>query len=287
MLSQQEDYPPEVFRSLWNLIDSHDTERALWTLTPGDETTAGRELDAAALNEGKKRLRLAAFVQFTMPGMPTIYYGDEVGVTGDDDPDDRRTYPWPDLGGSPDGDLLADYQALSQLRADNPALRDGDLRFLYVGSDDEGTIVYARHTEGQVALVAINRSNEARTMTVPVAGLLPDGTFMSGGNRGATVDDGVVVVSVTPLSGAVLLTGDGDFTAPDAPANLVLAGDQFDHDESADAVSYNLYASPLSGGGYVRVESLAGAPAGSRYFVMTAVDAAGNESGWSNEVAIP
>ena len=48
-----------------------------------------------------------------MPGAPTVYYGDEVGLTGDDDPDDRRTYPWADLGGTPDTALLAHYTALA------------------------------------------------------------------------------------------------------------------------------------------------------------------------------
>lgn len=286
MLSQQEDYPPEVYRSLLNLIDSHDTERALWTLTPGEETTAGRELDAAALNEGTRRLRLAAFIQFTMPGMPTIYYGDEVGLTGDDDPDDRRTYPWADLGGSPDEDLLSFYERLAELRAGSPALTEGDLRFLHIGSDDEGTIAYARRTDDQVAIVGINRSNEPRSLTVPVGGLLPDGTFLSGGNRGTTVDAGVITVSVGPFDGFALLTDDGDFAAPVAPVNLVLAGDQFDYDQSPGAVGYNLYASPVSGGGYRLVASLAEAPPGSRYFVMTALDEAGNESGYSNEVTI-
>ena len=51
-----------------------------------------------------------------MPGAPTVYYGDEVGMTGDDDPDDRRTYPWSDIGGSPDNSLFAHYQTLSNHR---------------------------------------------------------------------------------------------------------------------------------------------------------------------------
>ena len=53
-----------------------------------------------------------------MPGAPTIYYGDEVGVTGADDPDDRRTYPWADEGGTPDTALLDALPALAALRQD-------------------------------------------------------------------------------------------------------------------------------------------------------------------------
>ena len=59
--------------------------------------------------------------------MPTVYYGDEVGVTGGDDPDNRRTYPWPQEGGKPDLALAAHYGALGLLRAAAPVLRDGTL----------------------------------------------------------------------------------------------------------------------------------------------------------------
>ena len=117
MASQREDYADAAYYSLMNLLDSHDTERLLWTLTPGAETPAAREQDAANVAAGKQRVRLASLIQFTVPGAPTVYYGDEVGITGDDDPDDRRTYPWADLGGSPDTALFAHYQALASLRA--------------------------------------------------------------------------------------------------------------------------------------------------------------------------
>ena len=55
------------------------------------DTRADKEFNAANLENGKRRLRIASLIQYTMPGAPTVYYGDEVGVTGDDDPDDRRT----------------------------------------------------------------------------------------------------------------------------------------------------------------------------------------------------
>jgi glycosidase len=297
MLSQQEDYPPEVYRALLNLIDSHDTERALWTLTPGDETPADKEENAANVADGIKRLELATLIQFTMPGAPMIYYGDEVGLTGDDDPDDRRPYPWPDQGGSPDRDLAGSYHLLTYRRANDHALTDGDLRFLLTGDHDEGTIAYGRRTDDQVAIVAINRSSEARTLKVPVNGYLPDGAFLTGGNRGVAVDGGFLVLDVSPLSAVVLMTGDGDFAAPDAPAGVTAIrldpGSPvqllFDPVDGGD--SYNYYGSPLSGGGYVRlitgdkhVPFMDSFLPQYRYFVVTAVDAAGNESSYSNEV---
>ena len=131
LASIREDYPDAAYYTLMNLLDSHDTERLLWTLTPAlTETCADKELNAANLAAGKQRVQLASLIQFTVPGAPTVYYGDEVGVTGDDDPDDRRTYPWPDLGGMPDNALLSHYSQLSALRRVNPALTAGDFRVL-------------------------------------------------------------------------------------------------------------------------------------------------------------
>ena len=126
MESIREDYPDAVYWTLMNLVDSHDTERILWTLTPGDENAAEREVNSQNLGEGKKLVKLAALIQMTMPGAPTIYYGDEVGVTGDDDPDDRRTYPWGDantkkLGDTrkPDTGMRDYYKSLTKMRKDH------------------------------------------------------------------------------------------------------------------------------------------------------------------------
>src|SRR5687767_12478795 len=137
--SVREDYPDAAYYSLMNLLDSHDTERLLWTVTPGQETQSDKELNLANLAAGKQRVRLASLIQFTVPGAPTVYYGDEVGITGDDDPDDRRTYPWADLGGTPDNDLLAHYQALAAVRKANAALTQGDFRAL-LADDGTGTV---------------------------------------------------------------------------------------------------------------------------------------------------
>ncbi len=96
LISVREDYPDAVYYTLMNILDSHDTQRILWSLTaPGQPRNREvREFNAENLAAGKAMLRLATIVQMTTPGAPTIYYGDEVGLTGDDDPDDRRTFPW-------------------------------------------------------------------------------------------------------------------------------------------------------------------------------------------------
>lgn len=303
--SIREDYPDAAYYSLMNLLDSHDTERLLWTLTPGPETTAGREGTPANVAAGKARLRIASLIQFTMPGAPTVYYGDEVGVTGDDDPDDRRTYPWADKGGAPDTALRTYYTSLATLRASLPALTDGDIRIL-ASDDAAGTVAYGRATDASAAIVAVNRSDAPRTMAIPVGGYLPDGTVLSirfgansTGSGSITVSDGTLSVIVPPLAALVLAANGVDLAAPDAPANLHVSAEAANRVDLAwDAVDgaagYRVYASPLRGGGYLRVSdtpvtgtslSVTGLENARTYhFVVRALDEAGNESEASSEV---
>jgi glycosidase len=310
LASIQEDYPHGAFYSLMNLLDSHDTERLLWTLTPGSETAADKELNAANLAAGKQRQQLASLIQFTLPGAPTIYYGDEVGITGDDDPDDRRTFPWADRGGHPDAALFAHYQALAGLRRGNGVLTDGDLRVL-LADDTADTVAYGRKTGSQAAVVVINRGDSPALVAVPAAGYLPEGTALdvayavgnaSGGSF--TVTDGVLHVTLNANSALLLLTDPGiDLTPPAAPTDLEVTAEGSQQvslawDAVGGAAGYNLYRSPVSGGGWVKVNS---DPLGGtdftdnglrngqvHYYVVTALDAAGNESAFSNEVdALP
>ena len=299
--SVREDYPDRTYFSLMNLLDSHDTERLLWTLTPGAESREGRELDAANLAEGKARQRLAALVQLTVPGAPTIYYGDEVALTGDDDPDDRRTYPWADdtteRGGdtrTPDSSMLAYYKGLTSLRAGNAALRHGELTFL-LADDAAGTVAYGRKHGNDAVVVALNSSRSARTMRVPVAGYLPDGTRMGE----LTVAGGELVVELGPLAGVALEAQGADLTPPAAPAGLRAAADglrvSLSWDAVAGAAGYAVYRSPVTHGGYVRIGTTAGTTladedatlrSGQRYhYVVRALDAPGKESADSNEAA--
>lgn len=302
--SIREDYPDAAYYALMNLLDSHDTERLLWTLTPGMETTAEKELNAANLAEGKLRLKIASLIQFAMPGAPTVFYGDEAGLTGDDDPDDRRTYPWADKGGSPDAALFAHYQALSALRRNNEALTKGSLRIL-LADDAAGLVAIGRKTTRQAAVILINRSNQPQTGVIPAAGFLPEGATLtsayavgSGGPASVTVTGGQMEGTIGPLSAVILLSGQIDLMPPASPANLRVTGEGRDSvslawDAVPGAAGYAVYRSPLTGGGYVQIAATTGISLTDSaletgrlyYYTVRALDAAGNESASSNEVS--
>jgi len=306
--SIREDYPDAAYYSLMNLVGSHDTARILWLLTPGDFSRADKELNAANLAIGKRRVELASLVQFTLPGAPTIYYGDEVGLTGADDPDDRRTYPWADLGGVPDQAMFTHYQTLAALRRDHAVLTAGDLRIL-LADDSAGVVAYGRKLPKQAALVVLNRSDQDQMVTIPVAGYLPGGLVLNtqyvAANAtpvasSAVVSNGSVSITAPPHSGWLLATDLVDLLAPAVPTRLQVTAEvnaQLDlsWDTVPGAVGYNLYRSPLSGGGWVKLNNslLTGTTfidIGLRntqiyYYVATALDSVGNESGYSNQAS--
>lgn len=155
----REEYPQQSFYALMNLLSSHDVPRALYQFGYLDEDSS-----ANAITLAKRRLRLAAFFQMTFPGAPAIYYGDEVGVTGGEDPYNRATYPWADQGGHPDTNLLAGYRKLTQLRADYPILRHGSLSSPLLL--DEHLIVLLRRDDKQWAITATNNSGQARQVKI-------------------------------------------------------------------------------------------------------------------------
>jgi len=139
----------------------------------------------------------------TYPGSPTIYYGDEVGLGGGDDPYNRAPYPWADEGGQPDEALLAEFKRLTRLRHDLPVLRHGTLSApLHV---DDHVLVLARQDGKTWALTATNNSTAGRTVTVR----LPfDAETLSDPLDGkpVAVTNGTIQLTVPPLFGRVLVT---------------------------------------------------------------------------------
>ncbi len=296
----REDYPAPAWNALLNLVDSHDTARILWTLTPGQDNRAAKEA-AAAVEQGKAKLRQVAALQLTWPGMASIYYGDEVGLTGHDDPDDRRPYPW----GSEDQALRAYYQQLAGLRRDHEALRTGDLKFL-LADDSANVLAFGRRTAGEAAVTVLNLSDQQREISIDVSGWLPNGTQLAQldpQNIGKVmVEAGHLSIVLPPRGAQVLLTGAGaDLAAPAAPSGLTAAAQAgrvtLAWQPVADATGYTVWRSIVAGGGYQQVGAMtttssfadSRARSGTRYhYVVVAQDAAGNASARSAEVeALP
>ena len=265
-------------------------------------------MNAANVAEGKQRQKLASLIQFTVPGAPTVYYGDEVGLTGDDDPDDRRTFPWADKGASPDLLMFAHYQTLNTLRSSNAVLTQGDFQIL-LADDASGVVAYGRKTYNTVAIVIVNRSNSVQAGSIPVAGYLHDGITLNkayaignGGTNTVTVTNGEISNSIGAMSAVILLSGNVDLQPTAAPANLSVTSEgnasiSLSWNAVSGANEYTLYRSPVSGGGYTAIAtSLTGTGytdidvvnGKNYYYVVTASDLVGNESGFSNEVtALP
>ncbi len=167
----REVYPVQTFYSMMNLLSSHDVARSMHVFGHTGDKTSKETIELA-----KQRLRLAVFFQMTYPGAPTIYYGDEVGVTGGDDPYNRATYPWADKGGQPDTALLADFKALVKIRNDHPVLRRGSLDApIFI---DANVVVLARNLDNQWAITATNNSPVEKNITITLPNPVMTATFM-------------------------------------------------------------------------------------------------------------
>ena len=111
--------------------------------------------DAAAL-------KIASTLLMTYVGAPCLYYGTEIGLEGGNDPDNRRCFPWGEVGNSP---WFSHYQSLIHLRTSSHALQKGWLHPLHV---DEKSFVFARVLEQEIILVAINLSDDELELVLPV-----------------------------------------------------------------------------------------------------------------------
>lgn len=193
-----------------NELSNHDHSRFL-TRT---NRTAGRlhTHGPAAAEEGtdKAVLREAVVLQMTWPGAPTIYYGDEAGLAGWTDPDNRRCYPW----GREDKELIKMHRELIALRKNNPVLRGGSLTPLGAG---RGWISYARFNEEECIAVACNNSNEKTEVCLDIrrAGVSDGERFVriySAGSKGyskrrssaGTVKDGQLRLKLAPKTAVMI-----------------------------------------------------------------------------------
>ena len=157
VMSIAENYPPQVLACNMNLLGTHDTPRILTALVDnfeGDrEQMASRRLSRNQMEVARDRLLMASFIQYTLPGSPSLYYADETCMEGYKDPFNRRTYPW----GREDRDILNHFKRLGQLRKQFEALRLGDIQFFEAGDKHLG---YTRTYNGKSVKIYVNRSGD-------------------------------------------------------------------------------------------------------------------------------
>ena len=158
-----ENYPPVALHCAMNLIGTHDTPRVLTTLTgvkiPKDPAEQlAMSFSDEHKNEALARLKAADVLLFTLPGIPSVYYGDEAEMWGGHDPLNRQCFPW----GKENKDLTQHIKALAHLRKKYPVFKEGGLKFLFA---DRGLAVYRREDGVHVPVtVAVNASREEREL---------------------------------------------------------------------------------------------------------------------------
>lgn len=213
--SLHENYPLHVFYSTMNLLSSHDERRILtelgeapdmsgWTQEQRQDFRVPPEQRERAL----RRLKLATLWQFTFPGIPDIYYGDEAEVEGDKDPYNRRTYPW----GNENKELQDWFRFLGSLRQNHGVLRTGT----WEPMADEQLVAYRRSIEGgrdvfdeeattEEAYIWINPGTESVSRDT----LLPDGyawqRWTESECNGEIFEDAVGEISIAPEGFCLLL----------------------------------------------------------------------------------
>ncbi len=173
-------YKKDIIYSQLNLLDSHDTPRFL--------SCASRD---------KESLKLAWLFLFAYPGAPCIYYGDEIGLDGEHDPDCRKSFPWDE--NKWDQNLLGYVKELIELRKQIPALRRGDYDRLWSAN---GIYAFSRSLNGETCVIAINVSDAPQQASVFYRGQDPEVVF------GQTLDvstiDGRLNFKIPPRSGVII-----------------------------------------------------------------------------------
>ena len=155
-------YPKCVCDSLMNLLGTHDTERILTVLGDMERDTsdipnselAVKRLDKESRENGIALQKLAATIQYTVYGVPSVFYGDEAGLEGYHDPFCRKTFPW----GRECTELVDFYRTLGKIRQEESVFTDGEFRVEYACG---GVIAYSRYGDGTNVTVVVNATEKS------------------------------------------------------------------------------------------------------------------------------
>ena len=200
MESLRENYPPSAYYSALNLLGTHDTPRVLTALgadfvPDGKDERAAYRLSPEELQRGLARLHLGAMLLYCFPGSPTVFYGDEAGMQGFEDPLNRRTYPW----GQENSSLLAFFRTLGKLRKERQSLQSGDIHYL---AADGGLLVIQRRLGDEITVCALNAGDTARELDLPWHDTVI--TDAANGQR-FLLPDRILHLTLPPLNGAILI----------------------------------------------------------------------------------
>jgi len=162
-----ENYPAPALNVMMNHIGTHDTERVITALVGESCENRDREwqekhntLSKKAYKKGVELLKLASTVQFMLPGVPSIYYGDEIGMQGYKDPFNRGYFAWDNMN----TELLEHYKKLGRIRNENGCLKEGGINFV---SSMLGCVAFERTAAGEALLVIANRNEEEISYNLP------------------------------------------------------------------------------------------------------------------------
>ena len=202
-----------------NQLSNHDHSRFLTRTNHRTGRLTDYDYDAASEGVDPAVMREAVLLQMTWPGAPTLYYGDEAGLTGFTDPDNRRTYPW----GKEDRQMLTFHKSVITMHKEHPVLKTGSIKFLGGGYQ---YLAYARFDEKEQIACLFNNGPEEIQVTVPVwtAGVSTDSTmtriFLTDARSWTTkrkafrVCRGELTLVMGPRSGMVLSSQWGKTPAP-------------------------------------------------------------------------
>ncbi len=160
---QINNYPKEALDCLMNVLSTHDSTRILTLLGRRETITdknlmADEKLDSFEYHRAVERQKLASVLQFFLYGVPSVYYGDEIGLEGDLDPYNRRCFTWDKI----DQELLLHYKKIASIRNSNCALIDGNIQIKHAKG---GAFVFTRGEGKEQITVALNATNHLKEIT--------------------------------------------------------------------------------------------------------------------------
>jgi len=197
VVSVVDNYPPPAMNCCMNHLGTHDTERIITALSYPhcDRLTKKQQAEltegGGVTEEGKTLLKAALAINFFLPGVPSVYYGDEAGLGGGRDPFNRRYFPW----GKEDEEILTFTKELSALRKSLPVCTDGGF---YPLSAELGCIAFLRYKQGQKRVAVISNMNGESIdyrLNPDMASMLP----ASGGEK-----TGEGVVTIPPKTSCII-----------------------------------------------------------------------------------